>query len=338
MPLAFLDMAMSRASRRAPKEPISTVTLVAILVSARTARSCTSLLVSLLDTSDRVSSRPLWEPIRSAVSSHARLVRAPAARRRALSFGSELTVFLRASKTTPDPYVTSRVRFSLEKARFCNAVTAYSLVSALSSMTDSFTRVPSNRSFLAMMAWLSGVDARSMRAWLAYSLAPSDRSRAATLRTDSTRPVCSSMAPLLSSGLARLASTRIRMVRHSALRIDVDTRTRAARRPWWRTSVTRSSVTRLKYSSTLVMLRMETSACFMLPDSHRSRRRRSIGTMAEPTSWKDVRTTSPEARKTISRAAQIIRISSSSSDMDRWRERALADPYCSSALCLASSQ
>ena len=34
-----------------------------------------------------------------------------------------------------------------------------------------------------------------------------------------------------------------------------------------------------------------------------------MGTMAGPTSWKDVRTTSPDARKTISRAAQIIRIS-----------------------------
>mmetsp|Transcript_31214 Transcript_31214/g.93567 ORF Transcript_31214/g.93567 Transcript_31214/m.93567 type:complete len:431 (-) Transcript_31214:813-2105(-) len=241
-----LTAVTTSASNNVGKQDMPMVMCVAILVRASAARCWTSECESRVETSERVSRSPLWQPSRSAVSTHARLVSAPAALRRALSLGSELTVFFSASRTTPDPYVASRRRFSLEKARFCKAVTAYSRVSALSSMTESLTNVPKSLSFRAIGGWLSGELAMSMRAAEAYSLAPSQRSNAAIFNIDSTRPVCSSIVTLFSSELARLARTLILMTRQSGFRMEVATLTSTSNRPWCRASGTRKSDTRLK--------------------------------------------------------------------------------------------
>mmetsp|Transcript_34683 Transcript_34683/g.62456 ORF Transcript_34683/g.62456 Transcript_34683/m.62456 type:complete len:216 (+) Transcript_34683:323-970(+) len=96
------DAVMS-ASRRVGQQDILTVMLFASLVSANVARCCTSLFLSETEACASVWKRPAWLAIFSAVSSHARLVSAPADRRRVLSFESELVHFLSASTTTPLP-------------------------------------------------------------------------------------------------------------------------------------------------------------------------------------------------------------------------------------------
>mmetsp|Transcript_22796 Transcript_22796/g.41217 ORF Transcript_22796/g.41217 Transcript_22796/m.41217 type:complete len:211 (-) Transcript_22796:999-1631(-) len=203
------------------------VIFVATFVRAKEARFCTSLFSSFVDTMASVSSNPLCIPIRSAVSSHARFVNAPAARRRAFEFGSPLTVFFNASNTTPDPYVTSLTLFSFANARFCNPVMAYSRVSSESSITASLTSVPNNLSICAIGLWLRGALARSISVALANSLALSDKSNVAIFRTLSINPSCSSIMTLFWSQLARFAMTLIRPVLQSAFRIEVATRTRA---------------------------------------------------------------------------------------------------------------